>query len=257
MTPLQLTINNGLAQITLNRPDRFNSLNAELAAALLTALREVAENKSVHVVYLTGAGRAFCTGQDIGELTSDTPPGIDEILTERLNPIARAMRAMPQPIVAAVNGVAAGAGVSIALLSDVCLATESAKFIQAFVNVGLVPDTGSSWVLPRLIGRQRAAALMLTGEPVSAPEALQMGMIARIYPDDNFAEMSLAFARKLTALPARTLALIKQALDASAGNTLDEQLDLEDKLQQQAAVLPDYQEGIRAFIEKRKPEFNQ
>jgi 2-(1,2-epoxy-1,2-dihydrophenyl)acetyl-CoA isomerase len=238
--------------VTLNRPDRLNSFNADMHRALAATLARLADDESCRAVMITGAGRAFCAGQDLEALGKD---GVGNVLEEFYNPLVRRIRSMPKPIVAAVNGVAAGAGANIALACDIVLAARSAKFIQAFAKIALVPDSGGTWFLPRLVGDARARALALTGDAVGAEQAAEWGMIWKALDDETL----LAEAEKLTAhlatQPTAALALIKQALDAAATNSLDAQLDLERDLQKEAGAMPDFKEGVRAFVEKRPPRF--
>lgn len=250
-----LDINNSVAYITLNRPDKFNSFNKEMAFAMQAALDECVNNKSVRCILITGNGKAFSAGQDISELTSENPPTISQILCDHYNPIVTKIRNISLPIVCAVNGVAAGAGANIALACDVVIAGISASFIQAFSKIGLIPDSGGTYILPRLIGFQRASALMMLGDKVAATEALQMGMIYKIFSDETLQEESIKITQTLANMPTKGLAYTKFVLNHSANNSLEEQLKLEDEYQQIAATTKDYAEGIAAFIEKRKPNF--
>ena len=250
-----LEIKNQVAIITLNRPDKFNSFNREMALLLQNTLDDCANNKEVRCVLLTGAGKAFCAGQDIAELTGENAIGIDKILVEHFNPIVAKIRKLKKPVIAVVNGVAAGAGANIALCCDVVLATSSASFIQAFSKIGLIPDSAGTFFLPRLIGFAKASALMMTGDKVTATEAEKMGMIFKVIDDANFVEESFKQALTLAQMPTQGLALTKEALNKSMQNTFEEQLHEEDRLQRKAAVTADYDEGINAFLEKRKPMF--
>lgn len=246
----------GWRKLTLHRPDRLNAFNEELHAALATALDEAAADADCRAVLLTGSGRGFCAGQDLGDRRGgDGPPDLGDTLERLYNPLVRRLRDMPKPVVCAVNGVAAGAGANIALACDIVLAAHSAKFIQAFARIGLVPDSGGTHTLPRLVGEARARALMLLGEPVEARQAEAWGMIWRAVPDEALMPEAEALAARLATQPTQGLALTKQALDASATNTLSAQLDLERDLQRQAGRTPDYAEGVRAFLEKRPPRF--
>ncbi|HXB08570.1 MAG TPA: enoyl-CoA hydratase-related protein [Puia sp.] len=253
--PVLFEIKDGIAFITLNRPARMNALNMEMALALQQRLDESASRKEVRAVYLTGAGRAFCAGQDIVAAVESQGRGLDKILTEGYNPIVTKIRYMAKPVVAAVNGVAAGAGVSLALCCDVVVAAQSATFIQAFSKIGLIPDSGGTYTLPRLIGWQRASAMAMLADLVSAEKAEKIGMIYEVYPDQEFPKASLALTKKLAQLPTSALGLIKQALNHSADNTLEAQLNLEDELQQKAMKTMDFKEGIDAFLNKRVPQF--
>lgn len=244
-----------VAVITLNRPDKFNSFNKEMAFQLQSVLDDCKNNKNVRCILLTGSGKAFSAGQDIGELTSENPPTISEILSDHYNPIVTRLRNIPLPIVCAVNGVAAGAGANIALACDVLIAGNSASFIQAFSKIGLIPDSGGTYTLPRLIGFQKASALMMLGDKVNAAEALQMGMIYKVFSDETLQEESFKIANTLANMPTKGLAYTKFVLNHSPNNSLEEQLKLEDEYQQLSASTDDYKEGITAFLEKRKPNF--
>jgi len=243
--------------IRLNRPDVLNSFNREMAMSLQEVLQNAEENKEVRAIYLTGMGRAFCAGQDLEEAISAEGPELQKIVEEHYNPIVRKMRNMEKPIVCFVNGVAAGAGANIALASDVVFASEHASFIQAFSKIGLIPDSGGTYTLPRLIGLQRASALMLLGDKVNAEDAEKMGMIYKQIsaPDDETENLAFQSALKLSKMPTIGLGLTKRALNASLSNNLDDQLDVEEKLQTLAGTSEDYKEGVNAFLEKRKPEF--
>lgn len=256
MSCIDLTTSGHLAVLTLNRPDKYNCFNRGMALELQAALDECSANKNIRAVYLTGAGRAFCSGQDLQEVTAPEGPSFSTILSEHFNPIITRLRELPKPVVCGVNGVAAGAGVNIALACDITVAAHSAVFIQAFSRIGLIPDSGGTFLLPRLIGWQRAAAVMMLGEPVAAPEAAAMGMIYKVFPDAEFAAQARRLAERLAEMPTRALALTKKALNhALAYDDLKRQLHLEETLQTEAGKTYDYQEGVRAFLEKRKPEF--
>lgn len=241
--------------ITLNRPEKLNSFNREMALAMQQALDECAGNKQIRAVYLTGAGKAFCAGQDLGEVTGDNPVSFDVILSEHYNPIIRKIRQLQKPVVCGVNGVAAGAGANIALSADITVAKSSASFIQAFSKIGLIPDSGGTFFLPRLIGLQKATALMMLGDKVTAPDAEKMGMIYKSIEDGDFDLEAFALASRLSQMPTRGLALTKQALNASLINNLPDQLQEEDRLQLKASATEDYREGVNAFLEKRNPVF--
>jgi 2-(1,2-epoxy-1,2-dihydrophenyl)acetyl-CoA isomerase len=262
MSSILFEIKNSVVYITLNRPDKFNSFNREMALRLQAHLDECATVPDVRCVYITGAGKAFCAGQDISELAPSQPPpkgeekiGIKEILAEHYNPIVKQIRNLPKPVVCAVNGVAAGAGANIALCCDVVVATESASFIQAFSKIGLIPDSGGTFTLPRLIGWQKASALMMTGDKVNATDAERMGMVYKVFADDIFEEESKKIAVTLSQMPTKGLAYTKHALNMSFFGNWEEQLLIEDKFQQKAAATKDYAEGINAFLEKRIPKF--
>ena len=241
--------------ITLNRPEKYNSMVRAMALSIQTVLDDCEKDPNIRAIYITGNGKAFCAGQDLGEATSQNGISIDKIVKEHFNPIILKLRKIEKPIVGAVNGVAAGAGANIALACDITVAKESAVFIQAFSKIGLIPDSGGTYYLPRILGIQRAAALMMLGEKVNAIEAEKIGMIYKSFPDDSFKDDSLKLARKLSKMPTKALGLTKRALNQSYSNTLDLQLALEDQLQSNAALTYDYKEGVRAFLEKRKPEF--
>jgi 2-(1,2-epoxy-1,2-dihydrophenyl)acetyl-CoA isomerase len=249
------TLENGVQTITLNRADKFNSFIREMAMAFQEALRSAEENKAVRAVVIIGTGKAFCAGQDLGEAIDPNGPELTKIVSEHYNPIIELIRVIEKPIVAAVNGVAAGAGANIALACDVVIAKESASFIQAFSKIGLIPDSGGTYFLPRLIGMQKASALMMLGDKVSSVEAEKMGMIYKSVADEEFDALVSKTASKLAQMPTKGLGLTKRALNESYKNSLDQQLGLEDKLQTEAGQSYDYQEGVNAFLEKRKPEF--
>ncbi|HEY4147767.1 MAG TPA: enoyl-CoA hydratase-related protein [Chitinophagaceae bacterium] len=255
MSSVLLEIKQAVAVITLNRPEKFNSFNREMALLLQKTLDDCAADKSVRCIYLTGSGRAFCAGQDLSEMVGENAPVFDKLLAEHYNPIVRRLRAIEKPIVCAVNGVAAGAGANIAFCCDVVVATRSASFIQAFSKIGLIPDSGGTFTLPRLVGWQKASALMMLGDKISAEEAERFGMLYKVFADDAFAGESLKIAHTLSQMPTRGLALTKQALNASFANDFEQQLQLEDKLQYAAAHTHDYKEGVQAFLEKRVPVF--
>lgn len=242
-------------KITLNRPDKYNSFVREMALAMQQALENAAANTEVRCVYITGNGKAFCAGQDLAEATDPNGPELSKIVTEHYNPIVKAIRNLELPVVVAVNGVAAGAGANIALAADVCVASTSANFIQAFSKIGLIPDSGGTYTLPRLIGFQRASALMMLGDKVSATEAEAMGMIYKSFPDESFEQESMKLATTLSNMPTKALVATKKLLNASSLNSLDEQLALEDQYQTACGHSYDYAEGTQAFLEKRRPVF--
>jgi 2-(1,2-epoxy-1,2-dihydrophenyl)acetyl-CoA isomerase len=243
-----------IAFITLNRPEKYNAFNREMALLLQEKLDECKSNE-IRCVYITGAGKAFSSGQDLEEVVDPNGPDITKILSEHYNPIIRQIRKLEKPVVAAVNGVAAGAGANIALCCDVVIATESASFMQAFSKIGLIPDSGGTYVLPRLIGWQKASALMMLGDKVSAQDAERMGMIYKFFPDDVFQQEAKNMATTLSQMPTKGLALTKQILNNSLINNYDDQLHDEELFQERAGKTEDYREGVQAFLEKRKPNF--
>ena len=248
-------IKDSIAFITFNRPEKFNSFNREMALLLQNYLDECASLHEVRCVYITGNGKAFSAGQDISELVGDNKITIKQILSEHYNPIVKRIRNLPKPVIAAVNGVAAGAGANIALCCDIVVAAESASFIQAFSKIGLIPDSGGTFTLPRLIGWQKASALMMTGDKVSANEAERLGMIYKVFADVTFVDESKKLAHTLASMPTKGLAYTKHALNKSYTNNWEEQLKVEDEFQQKAAGTEDYSEGINAFLEKRNASF--
>jgi 2-(1,2-epoxy-1,2-dihydrophenyl)acetyl-CoA isomerase len=255
MSNISVQITNNIATITLLRAEKFNSFIRPMALDFQTALDQVAADADVRCIVITGSGKAFCAGQDLQEATDPDGPALSKIVSEHYNPIITRIRNIPKPIIAAVNGVAAGAGANIALACDIVVATSSASFIQAFSKIGLIPDSGGTYTLPRLIGLQRASALMMTGEKVSADDAQSMGMIFKVFPDDSFLEEVGKLASQLAKMPTYGLALTKQALNQTFQHTLEQQLELEDKLQTLAGNSEDYREGTAAFLEKRIPSF--
>ncbi len=255
MSSILLKIENGIGFITLNRPEKLNSFNREMALLLQEKLDECANTPAVRAVHITGAGKGFCAGQDLAEVAAPHAPGFDVILSEHYNPIVMRIRDLQKPVIAAVNGVAAGAGANIALCCDIVVAAQSASFIQAFSKIGLIPDSGGTHTLPRLIGWQKASALMMLGEKVPAAEAERMGMIYKVFPDESFADESVKIAATLAHMPTRGLAYTKEALQLSFHNTFENQLQDEDILQNRAAHTHDYKEGVAAFLEKRQPIF--
>lgn len=253
---IELKIENNVAWIYLNRSEVFNSFNREMAFLLQETLDYCAEDTNVRALVITGNGKAFCAGQDLKEVTDpELNPGFRKILEEHYNPIIKKIRSIEKPIIAAVNGVAAGAGANIALACDVVVATESTSFIQAFSKIGLIPDSAGTFFLPRLIGFQKASALMMLGDKVTAQDALQMGMIFKIYPTGLFEEEVMTLASTLAQMPTKAIGLTKRLLNQSMTNNLEQQLALESDLQIEASSSNDYKEGVTAFIEKRKPEF--
>lgn len=242
-------------KITLNRPEKFNSFNREMALAFQAAMDEAAKDRAVRAVLLTGNGKAFCAGQDLAEAIDPQGPGLKKIVTEHYNPMVSRIREIPKPVVAAVNGVAAGAGANIALCCDVVTATASASFMQAFSSIGLVPDSGGTFFLPRLIGFGRASAQMMLADKISASDALQMGMIYKVFEDASFLSDSMELARILSERPTKGLALTKKLLNSSMTHDFFAQIKEEGIRQVEASESHDYREGVQAFLEKRKPKF--
>lgn len=255
MEPILFSVEGNVARIVLNRPEVFNSFNRDMALRLQELLDVCQADPGVRAVYLTGSGKAFSAGQDLKAVMSNPSADFTTILSECYNPIIQKIRHLEKPIVAAVNGVAAGAGANIALACDIVVAADSASFVQAFSKIGLVPDCGGTFFLPRLIGFHRASALMMLGDKVSAREAAEMGMVFRCLPDEGFGEASWSLAVRLAAMPTYGLWLTKQALNDSMHNSLDAQLALEESLQQRAGFTSDFLEGVQAFLEKRAPVF--
>jgi 2-(1,2-epoxy-1,2-dihydrophenyl)acetyl-CoA isomerase len=247
--------NNGVCELRLNRPNVFNSFNKAMALQLQEALDACELDDAVRAIVITGEGKAFCAGQDLAEAMDPDGPELQSIVRDHYNPIIERIRAIEKPIVAAVNGVAAGAGANIALACDIAIAKKSASFIQAFSKIGLIPDSGGTFFLPRIIGMQKAMALMMTGDKVSADQAVELNMIYKSVDDDDFETEVKQFAETLAKMPTRGLGLTKKAINASYTNTLTEQLALEETLQTEAGETYDFREGVNAFLEKRKPEF--
>lgn len=254
MPTILFEIKNSIGFITLNRPDKLNSFNREMALLMQEKLDECI-SKEVRCVYITGIGKAFSAGQDLSEVADPGGPGMAKILSEHYNPIVTRIRNLEKPVVAAVNGVAAGAGANIALCCDVVVASQSASFLQAFSKIGLIPDSSGTYILPRLIGWQKASALMMLGEKVTAAEAERMGMIYKVFPDETFAENSMSMASSIAQMPTKGLAYTKQLLSRSFTASLEDQLQQEDIYQQKAAQTEDYKQGVKAFLEKRPPVF--
>lgn len=255
MDAILFSVESGVAFITMNRPDKLNSFNRAMALQLQAIIDQCASDENIRAIYLTGAGKGFCAGQDLAEVVDPEGPGMQRILSEHYNPIVLRLREIQKPVVAAVNGVAAGAGANIAFACDIVVSKSSASFIQAFSKIGLIPDSGGTFTLPRLIGFQRASALMMLGDKVSATEALQMGMLYKIFEDEVFETESKKLAIQLATMPTKALGYIKQALNASATNDIQSQLALEDELQQKAAATADFNEGVEAFLAKRAPQY--
>ncbi|WP_410006134.1 enoyl-CoA hydratase-related protein [Aequorivita nionensis] len=256
MKSITTQIENKIATLTLNRPEVFNSFNREMALLLQNELDACEKNPEVRAIVIIGSGKAFCAGQDLKEVTSpELNPGFKKILEEHYNPIITRIRNIEKPIIGAINGVAAGAGANIALACDVVIASKNASFIQAFSKIGLVPDSAGTFFLPRLIGFQKASALMMLGDKVSAEEAEKLGMVYKVVSSENFMEEVNNIASILANMPTKALGLTKRLLNNSMRNSLEEQLNLESKLQIESAQSEDYAEGVDAFVNKRKPEF--
>ena len=252
---LQIEKVGAVLKIALCRPSTFNAFNREMALALQSELKQAEHDEDVRAILLTGEGRAFCSGQDLSEAIDPEGPGLDRILAEHYNPLVRKMRALPKPIVVAVNGVAAGAGANLALAGDVVVAAENASFIQAFSKIGLIPDTGGTLTLPRLVGPAKASAWMMLGDKISGTEAERTGMIYKAIPAEDLQEKAMRLAQQLAQMPTRAFALTKQALNASTYAGLDAQLELERQLQNEAGATQDFKEGVAAFLEKRPAQF--
>ena len=244
-----------IGKTTLNRPEKYNSFVREMALALQNILNDCANDDSIRCILITGSGKAFCAGQDLKEATDPEGPEIEQIVREHYNPIIRKIREIEKPVIAAVNGIAAGAGANVALACDIVVAGKSANFIQAFSKIGLIPDSGGTYFLPRLIGLPRATALMMTGESISAEKAEKMGMIYAVYEDAEFESKSLQLAKSISEMPTKGLGYTKRLLTHSLNNSLDEQLDLEAETQALSAKSEDHKEGVQAFLEKRPPVF--
>ena len=244
-----------IGKTTLNRPEKYNSFVREMALALQNILNDCANDDSIRCILITGSGKAFCAGQDLREATDPEGPEIEQIVREHYNPIIRKIREIEKPVIAAVNGIAAGAGANVALACDIVVAGKSANFIQAFSKIGLIPDSGGTYFLPRLIGLPKATALMMTGESISAEKAEKMGMIYAVYEDTEFESKSLQLAKSISEMPTKGLGYTKRLLTHSLNNSLDEQLDLEAETQALSAKSEDHKEGVQAFLEKRPPVF--
>jgi len=255
MSNINFKIENGVGIITLNRPDKFNSFVRQMAFDLQARLDECEKNSKVRAIYLTAEGKAFCAGQDLAEAIDPNQTELTKIVEEHYNPIIERLRKIEKPIVCAVNGVAAGAGANIALACDITLAATSASFIQAFSKIGLIPDSGGTYYLPRLVGMQKSAALMFLGDKVMAEDAEKMGMIYKAVADENLQEEAIKIAQTLAKMPTKGIGLTKRLLNESFNNTLTQQLNLEGDLQTIAGSTYDYNEGVNAFLEKRSPNF--
>lgn len=255
MKYIQLSYNEGVATVALDRQEKFNSFVMEMSVELQEVLTEIKNRTDVRCVVLTGNGKAFCAGQDLGEAIATDGPGLESILKDGYNPIIRMMRELPIPIVGAINGVAAGAGANIALACDLVVASENSSFLQAFTKIGLIPDSGGTYFLPRIIGTQRAMAQMLLADKVTAAEAKAMGLIYDVYTTEEFQTKVAELSTRLASMPTKALAFTKQAIYAGWNNTLEQQLELELDLQKRAGQTADHKEGVAAFLEKRMPTF--
>jgi 2-(1,2-epoxy-1,2-dihydrophenyl)acetyl-CoA isomerase len=254
--PILLQRDGAIARLTLNRPDRLNSLTLEMLGELSDALTEIEHDETIRAIILTGTGRAFCAGQDLTDHEAiDDTRAVRSVVERHYNPVIRQLRSLTQPVIAAVNGIAAGAGCSLALACDIAIAAASAKFINAFVSIGLIPDAGGSYFLPRAIGQARALGMTLLGEPIDAKTAVEWGLIWKAVDDADFAREVDALARRLAEMPTAAIGLIKHAINVSGHHSLEQQLAVEAELQAAAAETEDYQEGRAAFLEKRKPRF--
>ena len=252
---LKTSLSNGVYEIILNRPEVFNSFNQSMAFSLQKELDFCATNNDIRVVVISGAGKAFCAGQDFAEATDPNGPELNCIVKEHYNPIILKIRNLEKPVIAAVNGVAAGAGANIALACDITIAHEKASFIQAFSKIGLIPDSAGTYFLPRIIGTQKALSLMITGDKVSAKEAEGLNMIYKCLEADAYEAEVSRLAIHLSEMPTKAFGLTKKAINKSYSNSLEEQLELEEKLQTQAGNTDDFKEGVQAFLEKRKAKF--
>jgi 2-(1,2-epoxy-1,2-dihydrophenyl)acetyl-CoA isomerase len=254
--PILLQCDGAIARLTLNRPDRLNSLTLDMLGELSDALTEIEHDEAIRAVVLTGTGRGFCAGQDLTDHDAvDDTRAIRSVVERHYNPVIRQIRSLTQPVIAAVNGIAAGAGCSLALACDIAIATASAKFVNAFVNIGLIPDAGGSYFLPRAIGQARSLGMSLLGEPIDAKTAVEWGLIWKTAEDADFAREVDALAYRLADMPTAAIGLIKHAINVSGHHSLEQQLAVEAELQAAAAETEDYQEGRAAFLEKRKPRF--
>ncbi len=255
---IQTSLTNSVFHITLNRPDKLNSFNFEMGIEIQKAFKEAASNKEIRCVLLTGSGRAFCAGQDLEEVVEigkDPNRELSEVVHHTYNPLIKAIRNLQKPVICAVNGTAAGAGANIALACDMVLASEDAKFIQSFSNLGLIPDSAGTYILPRLVGLARATELTFTGRPVKASEAVAMGMIYKALPSEELMIEATNLCEYLAKMPTLGFGLTKQGFNAGFDNSLETQLELEAELQAKAGSTKDYTEGVQAFLEKRKPNF--
>jgi len=255
MDSILYSVNENVATLTLNRPEKYNSFNREMALMLQEYIKKADADNEVRCILIKGQGKAFSAGQDLSEVTGANPVSFKKILSEHYNPLIKIIRNSGKPVIAAVNGVAAGAGANIALCCDIVLASTSASFIQAFSKIGLIPDSGGTYFLPRLIGFQKALALAISGDKVTSAEAEKIGMIYKVFDDNTFETECDVFSRNIAQMPTSAISYIKKAFNASMNNTLEQQLILEDKFQLICSSSDDYIEGVNAFIEKRKPIF--
>ena len=246
---------NNVLVVTLNRPEKLNCFNREMALQLITVLDKAENNNNIRAIIITGMGKAFCAGQDLSEAIDPNGPGIKKIVGEHYNPIILKIRSIEKPIIAVINGVAAGAGANIALACDIIYASKSASFIQAFSKIGLIPDSGGTYTLPRLVGFNLASALMISGDKLSADDAKNFGIVYKVFDEENLMELSIASAIKIAAMPTKAIGLTKRLLNKTYSNSLEQQLLLEKNLQIEAANTSDYKEGVNAFLEKRNPNF--
>ena len=249
------TLKEEVCFLKLNRPEVFNSFNKDMAYSLQKELDDCENNDAIRAIVIIGEGKAFCAGQDLVEATDPNGPDMNSIVKHHYNPIIKKIRTIEKPIIAAVNGVAAGAGANIALSCDIVIASEKASFIQAFSKIGLIPDSGGTFFLPRLIGFQKASSLMITGDKILAKEAEEMNLIYKCIADEEFHNYITEFASKIGKMPTKGIGLTKRLLNQSMENNLNEQLDLEEELQTEAGATEDFNEGVKAFKEKRKPTF--
>ena len=246
---------NNVLVVILNRPEKLNCFNREMALQLITVLDKAENNNNIRAIIITGMGKAFCAGQDLSEAIDPNGPGIKKIVGEHYNPIIIKIRSIEKPIIGVINGVAAGAGANIALACDIIYASKSASFIQAFSKIGLIPDSGGTYTLPRLVGFNLASALMISGDKLSADDAKNFGIVYKVFDEENLMELSIASAIKIAAMPTKAIGLTKRLLNKTYSNSLEQQLLLEKNLQIEAANTSDYKEGVNAFLEKRSPYF--
>ena len=257
MTDILFDVGQGVATVTLNRPDVLNSFRRSMAAALIGALERVRDDDSLRAMVLTGAGRGFCAGQDLAEAMpkEGQMPDLGDIVRDSYNPVIKAIRSLEKPVICAVNGVAAGAGANLAFACDIVFASSSATFIQSFTRIGVIPDSGGTFILPRIVGLHRATVMTMLGEKVTAEQAREWGLVYMVTEPDSLLETAIGTARHLATQPTRALGLTKRGFNRSLGIDIGQQLDCEEKLQREAGLTTDYAEGVRAFLEKRPPVF--